>query len=289
MIVIFNTFNGFFFLDIIYKYKYNKIMKNLLAVNSVAFTIFGEDIYWYGIIMCASILVAIGVAIMLCKAKKYDTDIPINIALVVVPVGILSARLFSVIFEQGLSLSDYFNFRTGGMSIIGAVIGGAIGLVTYILIKKPQNPWVYFDVLVVVLILAQAIGRWGNYFNGEVYGQVIESGSYFAKFPFAVKINGVYYQALFMYESVLNILGFLVLAILFLCSNKNGLPTAIYLIYYGAVRTFLEQFRQETYILKLGNIAISRLFSFLMIIAGVVLLIVLFIKSKKLKVSNEKK
>lgn len=264
-------------------------MENLLAVSKVAFTIGNTEIYWYGVIMCLSIIVAIVVATMLCKIKKYDTDMPLNIALVVVPVGILSARLFSVIFEEGLDISDYFNFRTGGMSIIGAVIGGALGLIVYLLIKKPENKWIYFDVLAVVLILAQAIGRWGNFFNGEVYGQVIEESSYFAKFPYAVKIDGVYYQALFLYESVLNLVGFLILSLEFLCSNKKGLPTATYLIYYGTVRTILEQFRQEEYILKLGNIAISRLFSFVMILAGIALFVVVLLKSKKRGVANEKK
>lgn len=264
-------------------------MNKLLEINRVAFTIGGTDIYWYGIIMCLAILVAIGVATMLCKAKKYDTDMPINIALVVVPVGILSARLFSVLFESGLYISDFFNFRTGGMSIIGAVIGGALGLIVYLLIKKPKNAWIYFDVLAVVLILAQAIGRWGNFFNGEVYGQVIESTSVYAKFPFAVNIDGVYYQALFLYESVLNLLGFWALALVFLCSNKKGLPTALYLVYYGIVRTILETFRQEEYILRLGNIAVSRLFSILMIAIGVVLLVWVLIRSRSREVKNEKK
>lgn len=264
-------------------------MDNLLAVSRVAFTIGDTDIYWYGVIMCLAILAAIIVATMFCKIKKYDTDIPINIALVVVPIGILSARLFSVLFESGLSISDFFNFRTGGMSIIGAVIGGAIGLTVYVFIKKPQSKLLYFDTLVVVLILAQAIGRWGNFFNGEVYGQVIEESSFFARFPFAVEIDGVHYQALFMYESVLNLIGFLILSLIYLCSNKKGLPTAIYLIFYGAVRTFLEQFRQQEYILKLGNIAISRLFSFLMIIAGIVLLIIILVQSKKREGTNEKR
>ena len=123
--------------------------------------------------MCVAILVAIGMATMFCKVRKYDTDMPINIALVVVPFGILSARFFSVLFEEGLSMSDFFNFRTGGMSIIGAVVGGAVGLLVYVFIKKPESKLLYFDTLVVVLILAQAIGRWGNFFNAEVYGQVV--------------------------------------------------------------------------------------------------------------------
>ena len=264
-------------------------MDRFLAVDRVAFSIGGTDIYWYGIIMCASILVAIGVATMYCKVKKYDTEMPLNIALVVVPVGILSARLFSVLFEEGLSMSDFFNFRTGGMSIIGAVVGGAIGLVVYLLIKKPENKWIYFDTLVVVLILSQAIGRWGNYFNNEVYGQVVEDGTFFARFPFAVEIDGVYYQALFFYECVLNLIGFLILSLLYLCSDKKGLPTATYLVYYGIVRTVLEQFRQEEYILRLGTVAISRVFSVAMIVIGIAMFVLVLIQARKKKVLNEKK
>lgn len=263
-------------------------MERFLAVDRVAFSIGGTDIYWYGIIMCVSILAAIGVSIMYCKVKKYDTEMPLNIALVVVPTGILSARLFSVLFEDGLSMADFFKFRTGGMSIIGAVIGGAVGLLVYLLIKRPKDKLVYFDTLAVVLILSQAIGRWGNYFNAEVYGQVVEAGSFFAKFPFAVKIDGVYYQALFFYECVLNLVGFLILSLIYLCSEKKGIPTAIYLIYYGIVRTILEQFRQEEYILRLGNIAISRVFSIAMIAIGVVMFVCVLIQAHKKKVLNEK-
>ena len=263
-------------------------MERFLGVDRVAFSIGGTEIYWYGIIMCVSILVAIGVATMYCKVKKYDTEMPLNIALVVVPVGILSARLFSVIFEDGLSMSDFFNFRTGGMSIIGAVLGGAIGLLVYLIIKRPENKWIYFDTLAVVLILSQAIGRWGNYFNSEVYGQIVEPGTFFARFPFAVEIDGVYYQALFFYECVLNLVGFLILSLIYLCSEKKGLPTATYLIYYGIVRTVLEQFRQEEYILRLGTMAISRVFSVAMIVIGVALFVFILIKARKKKVLNEK-
>ena len=179
-------------------------------------------------------------------------------------------------------MSEFFNFRTGGMSIIGAVLGGAIGLFIYLLIKKPESKLLYFDTLVVVLILAQSIGRWGNFFNAEVYGQVVEqTESVFTKFPFVVEVDGVYYQALFFYESVLNIIGFMILALIYLCSNKKGLPTATYLIYYGTVRTVLESFRQEEFILKLGNIAISRAFSIAMIVVGIVMFVFILINFNK--------
>lgn len=265
-------------------------MDKFLAVSRVAFTIGGTEIYWYGIIMCTAILVAIGMATMFCKVRKYDTEMPINIALVVVPVGLLAARFFSVLFEKSLSMSEFFNFRTGGMSIIGAVLGGAIGLFIYLLIKKPESKLLYFDTLVVVLILAQAIGRWGNFFNAEVYGQVVEqTGSVLTKFPFVVEVDGVFYQALFFYESVLNLVGFLILALIYLCSNKKGLPTATYLIYYGIVRTVLESFRQEEFVLRLGNIAISRAFSIAMIVVGIVMFVLILINARRKKVLNEKK
>lgn len=277
------------FLDINLFRQYNDYMNNLLSVDRVAFTIGNFEVYWYGIIICAAILTAIGVATYFCKVNKYDTEMPINIAFVIVPSGIVCARLFSVIFEDGLSLGDFFNFRTGGMSIIGAVIGGAIGLTIYVLIKKEKNPLLYFDTLAVVLILAQAIGRWGNFFNGEVYGQLVDPNSAWCFFPLVVEVNGAFYQALFFYECVLNLVGFFALALVYIISKKQGLPTAIYLIYYGVVRTILEGFRQEEYILRLGSIPISQVFSAIMIAAGVALLVYLIIKSRKMKVSNEQK
>lgn len=264
-------------------------MEMLLAPSRIAFTIGNFDIYWYGIIICLSIIVAILVATYFCKVKNYDIEMPINIAYVIVPSGIFFARFFSVMFEDGLDISDFFNFRTGGMSIIGAVIGGAIGLFVYLLIKKPKSKLLYFDTLVVVLILAQAIGRWGNYFNQEVYGQVVEAGSMFCFFPLVIEIDGVFYQALFFYEFFYNMLGFLLLSILYLCVKKHGVPTITYLVYYGVLRTILEGFRQEEYILKLGSLPISQFFSILMIASGVALAVYLIIKSRRMKVTNEQK
>lgn len=269
-------------------------MDKFLGQSGVAFVVGNFEVYWYGIIICSAILIAIGVATYFCKVKKYDTDMPVNIAFVIVPTGILCARLFSVIFEDGLNFSDFFNFRTGGMSIIGAVIGGAIGLTLYVLIKKPKNPLLYFDTLAVVVILAQAIGRWGNYFNGEVYGQVVDPNAWYCFFPLVVKVDGVFYQALFFYECVLNLVGFFALALMYLAGKHKGVPTAMYLIYYGCIRTILEPLRNESYILRLGTVPISRVFSILMIFAGLALMVYLIIKSKinkrnKTKVLNEQK
>lgn len=265
-------------------------MDNFLAVDRVAFRVGDFEIYWYGVIICLAIIVAVVVATMFCKARKYNTEIPLNIALVILPTGILAARFFAVIFDDSLVLSDYFNFRTGGMSIIGAVIGGGLGLLAYCLLTKKTDKMKYFDVLTVVLILAQAIGRWGNFFNGEVYGQVIDASSKFATFPFAVEVDGVFYQALFFYEFVLNLIAFGIMDVIFLKENKCGYVTGAYLVLYGVIRTGLEMLRQNEYILRLKGLPISLICSVLMIAAGVVILVMTAVGKKKLEVvKNEQK
>ncbi len=256
-------------------------MINQICIDRIAFHIGETPVYWYGIIMCAAIIVAIVIAMLLCKKKNLSTELPLNIALVVVPFGMLGARLFACLFDASLSVSDFFNFRTGGMSIIGAIIGGGLALLVYCLIKKDKKPLIYFDILCSVLILAQAIGRWGNFFNQELYGEIIDPSSPFAIFPFAVLIDGVYYQALFFYEFVANLIGFFLVAGLFLKQKNEGYATAVYLAFYGLTRTILEPLRQQEYILRLGNIAISRLFSILMVIAGIALFIILIIRDKR--------
>ena len=127
--------------------------------------------------------------------------------------------------------------------------------------------------MVPLVIFAQSIGRWGNYFNSEVYGRLITNPKYMW-FPLAVEIGGNWYQALFFYESVLNLFGAgLLIFLLIKFRNKKGLTTGAYLTYYGVVRFILEGFRQEKYILRLGTIAVSKLLSAIMIVVGIAMII----------------
>ena len=263
-------------------------MEKYICVNRVAFTIKGFQVYWYGLIICLAIVAALLTAICFCKIRKIEFDAPVNIALVALPCGILCGRLFSVIFEPELSMSDYFNFRTGGMSIIGAVIGGAIAILVYTLIKKEKNFFKYFDIICAVLLLAQGIGRWGNYFNSELYGQLIENPA-IKGLPFAVEVDGQYYQALFLFESILDLIGFFFTAEIFLGIKKTfGYTTAFYLIYYGTVRSILENMRDDAFILKWGSIKVSLLFSVLMICAGIAVYITIFILKKRAKSASKR-
>ena len=252
-----------------------------MILNRIAFTIFGIDIYYYGLIISLAILLCVVLAIILAKAKKQETGMPLEIFLAIIPLGILSARLFSVIFEPDLSIADYFNFRTGGMSIIGAIIGGAVGATIYKFIKK--KPFLQIaDVITSVLLLGQAIGRWGNYFNEEVYGLEITNPAN-QWFPLGVNIDGTWYEALFFYEFVLALLGFVAILIVYLKTREKGLATGIYLVYYGIIRIILETRRQPQYILKWGNVPVSALVCALFIMAGIAILTYVIIKSLRQK------
>ena len=256
----------------------------MVNLNKVAFTIFGVDVYYYGLIMALAILLCLIAAIVLCKVQKIDTNKPVEIFLAVVPAGILCARLFSVIFEDGLTLTDYFNFKTGGMSIIGAIIGGAFGVLIYKLITK--QPFLKLaDIVTSVLLLGQSVGRWGNYVNNEVYGQEILN-TRLQFFPYAVEIDGTWFEALFFWESVLSLIGFIVIVVLYLKTKKTGLATGVYLLYYGVVRVILEGRRQSEFVLKLGNVPISALISALFIAIGLAIIIWIIVKTIKQKKEN---
>jgi phosphatidylglycerol:prolipoprotein diacylglycerol transferase len=123
--------------------------------------------------------------------------------------------------------------------------------------------------VVIVLILAQSIGRWGNYFNQELYG--LSTGN-FHMFPFTVLIGGSPHLALFFYESILNLVGFILLFIVFSKQKNWGTTSAVYLIVYGTIRGSLELLRDPYYILG-NNIAVSMVISIVAIGLGILLLI----------------
>lgn len=262
-------------------------MLNLL-LDRVAFTIFGLEVYWYGVIITSSIILDFVLLTYLVKKFKYNEDMPFDLIFAAVLPGIIGARLFSVVFEDGSTILDFFDFRSGGMSIVGALIGGAVGLAIYSAIKK-ENFFNITDILVSLVLFAQSIGRWGNYFNEEVYGKMI-TNSDLMWFPFAVNIKGVWYEALFFYESVLNLIGAVVLIILFFkFNNKKGLVTGSYLIWYGVCRFILESFRQEKYILKLGTLPVSKLIAGVMVVVGTIIVVLAVIgKTSKKQLEKSK-
>lgn len=246
-------------------------MENLLA-GRVAFNLFGVEIYWYGLIMAVSILAAFVLVLVYCVKKKIGADFTFSLMIATVLPGVLFARLFSVLFEEGSSILDYFQFRDGGLSIIGAIIGGVVGLGIFALIKK-KNFFFLSDIVAPALILGQSIGRWGNFANQELFGKLVSDPN-LQWFPYAVFIDAenAWFQALFFYESMLSLVGFALLLTLLLKTKKKGIVTGTYLVFYGLIRAVMEGMRSEEFILRFAGLPISRVLSFVMIVAGIAIL-----------------
>jgi prolipoprotein diacylglyceryl transferase len=244
-------------------------------MNRVAFTIFGIEIMWYAIMIATGTLIGILLALREAKRVGLNEDALIDVLLAVMIVGIISARLYYVVFspEEFNSFFEVINIRTGGMAIHGGVIGGLIAAIITCKIKK-MDFWRVVDVLVPSVIIAQAIGRWGNFFNQEVYGGP-------TTLPWGIAISNLpgKYHPLFLYESLANLIifGFLI----WYRKNKkksDGELLALYAILYGIVRFFLEAMRQEEFVLKFMGLSIAQIVSTLMVLLGVA---IYFMRRKK--------
>ena len=251
---------------------------------NVAFEIFGLEVKWYGIIIALGVLVACFVAVYNCKQKKLNEDMPFEILLWCFPLAIIGARLYYIAFSgQTYSFNEAIAIWNGGMAIYGGLIGGIVGIILYCLIRK-QNFWQILDIVAPSLIIAQSIGRWGNFANQEVYGTIVTNPD-LQFFPFSVYIDalGEWHYATFFYESMLNLLGFILLMWLFRKSNLKGLVTAMYLVWYGIVRFFLEGIRETTEILFIPgtNVMVSQVVSLILVALGLALLAYIFRKEIK--------
>ena len=256
----------------------------------MGFEIFGLHISYYGLIISTGLLIGIFICDFLCRKRGYDSNIPYVLVLFVIPLAILGARFYYIVFSDQLTLADFFDMSNGGfqgLAIYGAVIGGLIGAMIYCLVKK-CSVFVITDLLVVALILGQSIGRWGNFFNQEAFGIATD----LTFFPFAVYINSLkeYHLATFFYESILNFIGFFVLYKIYFKQKKHGTTTACYLIWYGVVRSLIEPLRTDSLLFP-GTTAdfIFNRVSFVLSIALVIIGVVLLILNKKGKLSQNDK
>ncbi len=258
-------------------------------INPVAFSIFGHDIRWYGIIIAMALLLGILLAMYLTKREGRDPDTVLDLALVVVPLAVICARIYYVIFtwNEIYSKQEFwhvFAIWEGGLAIYGAVIGGAIGVWLYSRFSKNKIKFLpLLDILAPSLILGQAIGRWGNFVNQEAFGNLITNPSW-QWFPAAVYIEAPvignmiepagWYMATFFYESVWNFLvfAFLLFYITKAKQRKPGNVFWLYLLGYGIGRLVIEGLRTDS--LMMGDIRVSQWLSGLFIVgAGVMLLL----------------
>ena len=212
-----------------------------------------------------------------------------------VPLVIIGARLYYVIFEWNYykrDLLEIFKVWNGGLAIHGGVIVGII--YTYLFCKKKKiNPFRFMDIAAPSLVLGQAIGRWGNFFNQEAYGPVVSLGKlknmHIPEFIIdGMKIDGVYHHPTFFYESLTCFTCFIILILLrkFYKKLNVGTSCGIYFIIYGIERFFVESMRQDS--LMLGSIKVAQLVSIIGIILGIIFIVMSFIKKISFIENSEK-
>ncbi len=262
------------------------------SFDRVAFEIFGKPIYWYGVLIMLGILAAFTHAYLRCKQEGIKTDDILDVGIFTVIFGVIGARLYYVLttFKEHRydSFIDVIAVWEGGLAIYGGIIAGAAAVVLTALYKK-INPLKVTDTVAPGVGLAQAIGRWGNFMNGEAYGYEVAEGSIL--YPFRMGLISdytddvmKYYHPTFLYESLWNLVGFAIITLLYRKKKFNGQVTLMYFTWYGFGRMFIEGLRTDS--LYVGPFRISQLIGALCFLAGSALLIAGFALSRRGKLER---
>ncbi len=247
-------------------------------VNRVAFYIFSKPIYYYALIILTGFLLGLLFVSLTCEKRGVKKDTVFDVAFWGLFFGIIGARIYFCVFDGDIFKEGFLNiFKIweGGLAIYGGIIGAILSTIVYC---KKHNLSILkvFDVCSPGLLIGQSIGRWGNFVNAEVFGRETES---FLRMTINYN-SGVH--PLFLYESLWNALGF-ILIVLFRDKKKvDGQVFFSYTLWYGIGRLFLEGMRQSDYILWLidNKIGISQVVALICIILSLVFHIYLLKKQK---------
>ncbi|MDO4563129.1 MAG: prolipoprotein diacylglyceryl transferase [Clostridia bacterium] len=246
-------------------------------LSPVAFKIpvINISVHWYGIIIALGLLLGLLFVTHVAKKQGLDADTITDMLLFAVPTAIIGARVYYVVFkwdDYKDNFADVFKIWEGGIAIYGAVIAAVITALVFFRVKK-MNPLPYFDVCSLGLLIGQAIGRWGNFVNGEAHGGPTD-------WIVGMTINGSEaVHPTFLYESLWNVAGFFLLYALYRHRRADGIGFANYLIWYAAGRFFIEGLRTDS--LYAGSFRISQIVALVSIVAGVVIYACVYFKNKK--------
>ena len=233
-------------------------------------------IRWYALCIVTGLILAVYLTMKEAPRKKIIPDDILDFILVAFPLAILGARLYYVIFRfdyYSQNLGEIFAIWNGGLAIYGGLITGA--LVLYIFAdRKLINTWDFLDIAAPSVMIAQSLGRWGNFFNQEAYGAVVKNLNYLPSFiRNNMYIDGAYRQPTFLYESLWNLLGFALLMILRRRPKffRQGELAAFYLIWYGFGRMIIEGMRTDS--LMFLGVRVSQWLSAALILLGIGIMI----------------
>lgn len=248
-------------------------------INRVAFELFGLQIYWYAIIIVSGIALALWMSNREAVRVGLKEDDMTNFILWALPIAIIGARLYYILFDLGPYLADpiqIFNTRSGGLAIYGGLIAAVIVLLVYTR-HHFIDPWLFLDVVAPGVMLGQAMGRWGNFTNHEAYGgettrQFLENLHLPQFIINNMYIDGAFRQPTFFYESMWSFIGLvLILIIRKKVAVKRGELFLGYVTWYSFGRFFIEGMRTDS-LYFFGSLRVSQVLSLILFVSGIVLL-----------------
>ena len=245
-------------------------------INRVAFSIFGLDVYWYGVIIAIGLFLSVAFGLWYCKKCGVKADDIIDVVLICVIPAFIGARVFYVVFSLDkymvngrFSWADAIDTRDGGLAIYGGIIVAfAVGWL--VCRRKKIDVFAVFDVAAVCFPIGQCIGRWGNFVNAEAHGGP-------TSLPWGMMINGQGpYHPTFLYESIWNLLGFVMLLLYGRYIKKNsGEQFFAYFAWYGIGRAFIEGLRTDSLYIPGTSLRISQILGIVFAVVSIVCVILL--------------
>ncbi|WP_053218605.1 prolipoprotein diacylglyceryl transferase [Virgibacillus senegalensis] len=252
------------------------------ALDRVLFELGPLTVYWYGVIIAAGAFLGLWLATRETDRLGLNKDLFVDLIVFAIPAAIISARIYYVAFEwdryAGGPWWDVFAIWEGGIAIHGALIGAILTAVIFARVRNVSF-WQLADIAAPSLILGQAIGRWGNFMNQEAHGGPVSQTAYdnFIQYlPDFINnqmcIGGVLYHPTFLYESVWNLLGLILLLILRRFNPRRGEVFLSYVIWYSIGRYFIEGMRTDSLYI-VGQLRTAQVISIVLVLLSIVLII----------------
>lgn len=259
------------------------------TMNKVAFSIGNVSVHWYGILITLGIVLAVLYVIWRGKQEGISSDDVLDYTIWTVMSGIVGARLYYVLTTLRDPLTKKWNYTSfrdviavweGGLAIYGGIIAGAAAIVVVSIVKKYTKGKLLrmFDAVAPAVMIGQIIGRWGNFVNGEAHGYKTAE-SFFLRMGIVEYGKVQYYHPTFLYESLWNLCGFVLINLLYKKKKFDGQVLLMYLTWYGFGRMFIEGLRADS--LMVGPFRISQVIGFLCFAVGGALLAVLLVRARR--------
>lgn len=260
-----------------------------IQVDPVAFRIGTFEVYWYGILIAAAMILCGLLAVRQAKSNKFSEDLVYDVLLVSLPSAIIGARLYYVFCEWSYYSQDIrriFDTRSGGLAVYGGIIGAVLG--AYIMCRIRKLPFsTVLDYCIIYIPLGQAIGRWGNFFNQEAFGTTttLPWGMTSSKISHYLETYcpdldpSMPVHPTFLYESLCTTAIFLILLLVVRPNSERRFDTtSVYMVLYGLARFFIEGLRTDSLYLGTTGIRTSQLLSLILVFGGLALILVSHLK-----------